>query len=138
MIALKDLAAALPTLSEEERATVLGALMKKLTGVSVAALSKLQKRWDGRRPFSEFIAEQNKVFAVCIAMELSQVGQDVRKVLGLPILDPEELLPTSPPKSPPYPLELLKYEESDIDTVTAHSRAAGIEVQDTTTKKEGN
>lgn len=37
---------------------------------------------------------------------------------------------------PPTPSALLQYQQTDVDAITAHFRAAGIEVEDRTQTKE--
>lgn len=39
---------------------------------------------------------------------------------------------------PPSPSALEKHQQSDVDAITAHFRAAGIEVEDRTTPKKGS
>jgi hypothetical protein len=91
---LKDLAEALPGLSEEDREKAVKNAFKKLTPISNGELYSFQDDWDFRRPYEEYRKAQDEVVRRCLLMELSDFGNDVRSVLKLEPINPEEeLLP---------------------------------------------
>lgn len=77
---IKELLEKLDTLEDRE---CLRGLAKMLSDVSVATLNEFQNNWDGRRPFEEFVAAQNKVIRDCVKLEMSSIGGMVRAQLGM-------------------------------------------------------
>ena len=57
-----------------------------LSSVSKATLLNFQRDWVGSRPYSEFVTAQNKKIRMCIELEVSQVGYDIRKAMNIPPL----------------------------------------------------
>ncbi len=56
---------------------------KHLCIVSRATLADFQATWDGDKSFEDFVKAQNQVIRKCIEIEISFLGQAVRKTLNL-------------------------------------------------------
>lgn len=58
-------------------------LFKLACPITHKTITQFQKDWDGSKSFEEFVVEQNKVIKECFEKEVSDVGADIRKTLGL-------------------------------------------------------
>jgi len=68
------------------RGNLLRPLMKVLSPVSIKVLNVLQDLWDGERSFDDFVKVQNETIKMCVANEISPLGQAVREEFKMPHL----------------------------------------------------
>jgi hypothetical protein len=81
---VKQVVAEMDGYTDEDRVKYVRALVAKLSVVSEGTLYSFQNEWDGSRPYSEFVTEQNKVIRQCVTLELKpEIGGFVRESLGL-------------------------------------------------------
>lgn len=86
--------------SEERRQ--IASVWPLLSPPSKQTLKNFQRDWDGSRPYSEFVVEQNKQIRLCLELELSEAGAIIRTAAGvIPSLALDTEIPT--PKGPPCP-----------------------------------
>ena len=57
--------------------------MKMLCPISQNQMQNFTNKWDGEKGFTAFVRAQNKEIKICLEMEMSQFGTDVRKQFGL-------------------------------------------------------
>jgi hypothetical protein len=89
---VKQILAEMDDFSDEDRKRYLGLLLNKCTEVTEATLNSFQRHWDGRRPFEEFKAAQNKEIRECVKLELSEVGRILRDGIGMePLTEDTEI-----------------------------------------------
>jgi hypothetical protein len=69
--------------TDEERKKYLGALLNMLTPVSNQTIVEFQQKWDGSKPFNEFIEAQNRELKTCVGLEMTELGTAVRQRFGL-------------------------------------------------------
>lgn len=78
-----DLNNKLDELDYDERTSVLTKLWELLSLLSQRHMLEFENGWDGRKSFAEFVTAQNKQIKLCIALEISEPGKDIRAALGL-------------------------------------------------------
>ena len=84
---VKEIVEKMDSFTDEERTEYLAPLLDNLTLLSKSQIRNFQDVWDGNRPFDEFKTAQNTEIRKCIEMELSALGQIVRRTTGLPPLN---------------------------------------------------
>ena len=90
---LKEVLEKMDNFTDEERAKYLGGLFKILSPVSTATLSNFQNRWEPEgKTFKQFVVEQNKEIKKCIELEVSVIGEIVRKESGLELITLETVI----------------------------------------------
>jgi hypothetical protein len=94
---LKEFMAAMPAWRDREREKIAN-LVAILTPISVDAIMRLQAKWDGTRPYEEFVRAQNAEIEKCVQMEKSMLGLEARKLCGLKPMTDETEVPDNPYK----------------------------------------
>jgi len=74
------------TFSDEDRKKYLGKLCANLTPISKQHIRWFQLDWDKSKSYSEFKKEQNEIIRMCLKIELSISGKDVRTLAGMDVL----------------------------------------------------
>ncbi len=88
---VKEILDAMDGWKEEERKQLMP-LLNVFSGVSNATLDQFELIWDRERGYDEFVVEQNKVIRQCVALEMTPLGTDLRRTLGLEPLALETVL----------------------------------------------
>jgi hypothetical protein len=83
----------LPDWKTDEERKQLRRVFAMLSPVSMADLKLFQDTFDQSRSFEDFIAGQNVMIMRCIRCELSEIGKNVRKLFGLPVLTLDTVVP---------------------------------------------
>jgi len=73
----------LETFDKSDRAKYVGALWKQLCPVSKSTLLDFQQGFDSKKGMEEFFKEQARQIKNCIQLEIGQMGNTVRKIMGL-------------------------------------------------------
>ena len=90
---IEDLREQLDSLETGERAAWCRKLFPKLSPISHSSLNGFERDWCRERGgWEDFKKAQNLVFRMCIDMECSVLGQDVRKAAGLDPLNLQDEL----------------------------------------------
>lgn len=70
-------------LIDDSREPTLRKVIMVLSAVSKSSLVTFEAAWDYNLPFEEFAKVQNQVFLKCLRMELSELGERLRRLVGL-------------------------------------------------------
>jgi len=70
--------------SDSERGDDLNPLIDLFSPVSKQMLIEFQAYWNPNRSYSEFRKEQDEIIRLCVEMEISPLGDSVRKLNKLP------------------------------------------------------
>jgi len=76
---LKEIYDNMDSFTDEERAEIFTKVFTLFSPPSHSTLRDFQNKWDRRKSFEEFVKAQNETIRLCLDMEMSPMGELIRR-----------------------------------------------------------